>query len=960
MTDEQSATGKRQMKIHGNRAYVRALCAAGSAISLTAALSGAASAQEAASIGEVVVTASRIQAAGFTAPTPTSVVGQAELTRRAAVSIQETLAELPSMRNNTSPQQGSSGINGANSGTGTSLADLHGLGTQRTLTLIDGRRAGGTSDLRQIPTVMVSRIDTVTGGASAAYGSDAVGGVINIILDTKFSGLKGNLQWQQTKYGDDKGPSGSLVWGGDIGSKAHLLIGGDYYATNGAHTSLTDIRQDKRPWFAANRALNLANPCPLNVAVSAACPTGGNGLPYFIDTDNMNFSTMAVGGVITAGPLKGITFDDGGVPRQFQYGQVIGNSMLGGNDGVNPTVWWSRPYERRYNLLGHLDYQLTDKVHAWVEYANTGSHNKVNFQHARDQANLTIQRDNAFLPASIRAEMVRLNLNTLTMGRINNDGGGFSHVYNNIFRYAGGLDGEFDALGKSWGWDGYFQYGKAHTYYITENSRNQSRWQFALDSVLNAQGVPVCRAAQAGNVNAAGCVPFNIFGPNASSQAARNYVFGNQSGNNDRAQYSAQLNIHGEPFRTWAGPVAMAAGVEYRKETINVTADPIAQISGWESGNIRALSGQYSVKEGYLELGVPLAKDMAFAKSLDLSVAGRYADYSSVGAVSTYKIGATWRPIDELLLRTSYSKDVRAPNVSELFVPSSVNNNGFTQFSGPRAGTTTIIQFVSAGNPNLRAEKGKTWAIGGTFSPRFTRLRFSADYYDIKMTDQIGAVGVQVVGDLCKAGRQDFCSLITFDSTQTVTSILNANVNNNAFRVRGLDLEATYTLPLNELPLGFDLPGTLTGRALATKTFEFATTTVGGYENKVGQIPSGVLAQEPPNMPHWLATYSLAYNVGRFTGQVSFKYLSAGFIESQSVTGTTTSRLNNKLPNQTITNLNLAYQLIDSGGRKLQLYGVVNNMFNRGPSFPVFPVTNWASNYDTLGTQFRAGIRFQY
>jgi outer membrane receptor protein involved in Fe transport len=301
---------------------------------------------------------------------------------------------------------------------------------------------------------------------------------------------------------------------------------------------------------------------------------------------------------------------------------------------------------------------------------------------------------------------------------------------------------------------------------------------------------------------------------------------------------------------------------------------------------------------------------------------------------------------------------VRAPNINELFSPGGSSRNNIVQFSGPRAGQSTLVDFITAGNPNLKPEVGKTWTIGASLRPKFTRFRFSADYYDIKLSDQIGTAGVQVIVDLCRQGRADLCRLITFDAQQNITAVLNANVNNNGFRVRGIDFEASYTQPLSEL--WSPLKGTLTGRALATRTLEFASVTIAGREDKVGQNANGVLAGEPPNMPTWLANYSLTYNVGRFSGGVSFRYISPGVLESTSVTGTNTTRLNNKIGSQTTTNFQASYILYDKEGRRLQLYGVINNAFNRGPPFPIYPVTQWPAFYDTLGMVMRAGVRFQY
>ena len=910
-----------------------------------------------AGLESVIVPASRIQSGGFTAPTPTTVLGGAEISRRAANSVQETLLDLPSIRPSMTPQSTSGQSTGANVSAGGSLVDLHGLGTARTLTLVNGHRTGASSDLRQFPTSLIQRIDVVTGGASAAYGSDGIAGAINIVLDSRLDGFKGNLQYGVTRYGDDRSVSGSLAWGGALTEKLHLLVGGEYFQTTGAHTIYGDIRQDKRPWFAANRGVQISNPCPYNAAVSANCPTGGNGLPNFVDTNDQNFATMNPGGIIVSGPLKGITFEDGGVPRQFQYGLVLGNNQIGG-EGTYPGTWWIRPRERHYSLLGRLEFKPNDRTSLWVEYANASNHDSLNFARARDQGSLVIRKDNAFLPASIRSQMTALGLATLQMGRLNNDRLGFSHIYNQTYRYSGGADG---ALGGGWKWDVYAQFGLNHNFNLTDTSRNTAKWLYALDSVVNAQGVPVCRATLQGDPLAAGCVPFNIFGPNAASDAARAYIFGVQTSNIDTKQSNAQLNVHGEPFSTWAGPVAVAAGLEYRKESSVTWADPIAQVGGWDSGNARATAGRFNVKEGYAEIAVPLAKRTRFARSLDLNGAIRYASYSSVQqGVTTWKIGGTWQPIEEVLVRSTYSKDVRAPSLGQLYAPPQTVRNNVVQFSGPRAGQSTLVDFVNASNPNLRPERGKTWTVGASVSPKFTRLRFSADYYDIHLIDQIAPVGVQAIVDLCRDGRADACGLISFDREGSIVEVLNSNANNASFRVRGLDLEATYTLPLEKLPLGLGLRGTLTGRALATRTYEFASITTAGREDKVGQNATGVIANEPPNMPTWLANYALDYRLGPFSAGISLRYISPGVLQSTSVTGTATSRLNNKLGSQTTTNFQATWRLVDREGRRLQLYGVINNAFNRGPPFPIFAATQWPNFYDTLGTVIRGGIRFQY
>ena len=949
------------MSIHTvrGRSAARLLCAAASAGAISAAMAGQALAQTA-DVGEVVVTASRIQSAGFTAPTPTTVLGTTELQRRAPVTIQETINEIPSFRPTTTSQNTSTTTSGTNGGAGGAQVDLRGLGNARTLLLINGRRTGGSQDLNQFPLILTQRVDVVTGGASAAYGSDAVSGVVNIVLDGKFTGLKGELQAGQTKYGDGKNWKGSLAFGsGFFGDRGHITIGGEYNYYGGVTTE-----EQGRPWIAANRGLQIANPCPINVPIAslpASCGGRNNGYPGFVYDDNQNFPTMAPGGLITAGPLKGIVFEDGGVTRNYQYGVIMGNSMIGGEKS-DPSIFFINAKLKRHAIFSHIDFKLTDAVNSWVELSSAKNHGMTLTSRPRDQGNLTILRGNPFIPAAIAAQMApggpngAAGLASLTMGRINNDGGQpQSDNFIDIYRFAGGFDGEFGALGKAWKWDAYYQYGKTHTFVKTVGSRNNNRWTQALDAIAGPNGTVVCRNP------AGGCVPFNIFGPNAASQAARDFVFGTQTSDSDRAQTAAAFNLNGEPLSTWAGPVALAMGAEYRKESLSSYGDPLAQANVWDSGNTKRLAGKFDVYEGYAEVAVPLAKDMALAKSLDLNAAVRRTHYSTGSGywVTTWKVGATYEPTSEILLRAAVSRDIRAPSINELYNPGTVANNNAINFQGPFAGQGVIAALTTTGNVNLTPERSKTYTLGASYRPKWTRLRFSADYYSINITDQIGTLGANAIVDRCaKAKDQAFCSLLSFDSVGTITKVLNQTVNSNSFKTRGLDLEASYVQPLSELPF-IKLPGTLTGRALATRSFEYALTdAVLGRTDRHGQNMSSFIGTT--NVPYWMANYSLSYNLNKFTGGIQFRYISAGALETTSITGTATERLNNKVGSQTVTNLSAQYQIINSEGRRLEIFGAINNVFNRGPSYPIWGLSNLGIYYDSIGMVYRGGIRFTY
>jgi outer membrane receptor protein involved in Fe transport len=914
------------MKITGR------LCAAASLLALSA---GAALAQDTADVGEVVVTASRIQSAGFTAPTPTTVLGTPELTRRAPASIIEALNDIPSFRPSSTPTSTSSSIGAPNAQAGSAQVDLRGLGSSRTLLLVNGHRTGGSIDVNQFPRLLVQRVDVVTGGASAAYGSDAVGGVVNIILDTRFNGLRGDTQYAETKYGDDKTWNAQLAFGTSLfGDRAHLIVGGEYSDGKGARAD------DKRPWIADMRGVTIPN------------ASRAFGLSPNINTVGFNFSTMNPGGLITAGPLKGITFDAGGVPRPFQYGTingvpaVFGNNMIGG-ERADPSVLYLKGAIERYSLFSRLDVNLTSKVRGWVELSNSQVTGKANTFFVRDQGNLTVQAANPFIPAAIRAEMTRLGLATLTMGRVSTELGQPTSVNrNDVYRYAPGLEGE---LRGSWSWDAYVQYGLAKYHGETSNSRIEANWRQAIDVVAGPNGVPQCRNP------ANGCVPVNLFGPGSISPAAAAWVTGTQYIDTDRSQTAAAFNLHGEPFKTWAGPVPVAFGAEYRKEKIDTTADAMSYARAFNSGNTQPLKGSYDVKEAYAEVGVPLAKDLAFAKSFDVNGAVRLTDYSTSGRVTTWKVGATWEPRSDLLLRITRSRDIRAPSLNELYTAGASSLQTATNFRGPNAGVSFSVPVIASGNPDLKPERANTFTTGVTFRPRFARLRFSADYYSIKILDQIGSPALTSI-DLCKIGEQAFCALINFDAAGTIVSIRNPFFNNNRFTVRGIDLELTYTQPMNEIWSA--LPGTLSGRAFATKTLEYSTETPLLKIDRSGQNVSAVSGSSM--IPRWIANYQLTYDVGRFTGTVQLRYTSPGVIERTSITGTPTERLNNKMSSQTLTNLSAQYRVLARDGRRLELYGAINNVFNKGPPAPVYSIANYTLFYDAIGTSFRGGLRFSY
>lgn len=881
---------------------------------------------------EIVVTGSRVERPGFSAPTPMVVLGEQDLDRRNATTVADVLNEIPSFR----PGQSTTTSNQNIEGRGQVFADLRGLGGIRTLVLTDSRRmvptnSRGQVDLNFIPTVLVKRMDVVTGGASAAWGSDAVAGVVNILLKHDLEGFEGDVTYGQSRYGDDETYRLGLAYGLALnGGRTHFLVGGEYSNNKG----VGDVYS--REWGREERG-TIANP-----------GFATNGLPATIYARNVRLATAVSGGIITAGPLRGTAFRPDGTPYAFNYGQVYGNNMIGGGDEDARDIFGENlplkvPVER-YNILTRFSHEFSDSLSGFVQAAYGWNRNSApGAPVGRDQGTLTISVDNAFLPEPIRAQMQTLGLTSFAFGRNSTDLG--SAIYSNENSTYGVTVGFEGKIGSRWKWDGYFQFGENDYRQVVANNRIEDRFRRALDARLIG-GQIVCNPALApypGDTEP--CIPLNLFGEGNFSAEARDYILGTMIYDQTTSQVNAAFNVNGDPFSTWAGPVSIAAGLEYREDSINAESDPLSRARRFRFGNPQPIRGAVEIFEAYGEVVVPLLKDHPFGRSLDLNGAIRQTHYSTSGWVTTWKVGATYEPFDDLRLRVTRSQDIRAPNATELFSSSSSSTLNIRDPLNGIAGQTHID---AVGNPLLQPERAATFTFGAVLQPRFLpRLRISLDYYDIDIQDTISSLQPQMIVDRCFSGATDLCEYVVRDPvTNRITSIINPLLNLNRFHTRGLDIEADY----NVRAFG----GTVSLRALATRVFEHTTVDSAGAVDRVGET-GGV------GVPKWTATGILGYNDARFSlfGQV--RYISPGTIENTTTETGTLSRNINTIPARAYTSFSASYALMSDGPRKLQVHASVDNLFDVDPPFPIGAI--FASNgvyYDPIGTTFKFGIRFAY
>jgi len=557
----------------------------------------------------IVVTGSRL-VTGFRAPTPVTTVGAAEIESRGASNLGEVLAQIPSFRPSNSPS--TAGV--TSRGGGQQITpDLRGIGDTRTLVLVNGRRhvpttASGSVDIKLIPTLLVSQVEVVTGGASAAYGSDAVAGVVNFILKDRIDGIEGTLQSGISELGDGGEIRASLATGLSFGGdRGRFVVGADYLKLFPIGTQLT------RDWGRREAGL-ITNP---NFAT--------NGLPNFIIAENVHSANTTPGGLIVSGPLRGLAFGPNGSTYQYEFGQVFGSSMIGGSgrfDNENLLSLLGVPVET-INGLASAEFDFSPDLQLFAELSAGWSQVGGASQESRDRGNLVIRRDNAFLPGSVRAAMTANDLQTITIGRVSYDTGKIElDRINKVLRGVIGLQGSF---GGDWSWDTYYQYGRNDfSLEMGPNNRRQDEYRLAVDAVVDpASGQIVCRSTLTNPSN--GCIPVNVFGN--GSLELNDYVHGSALFDLITEQHVASANVQGKPFSTWAGPVSIGVGAEYRRDTAVGTSDALAQrinpngsLGGWILGNQLPFTGKINVWEVYGETLIPLAE--AFVREVDL-VRGR-------------------------------------------------------------------------------------------------------------------------------------------------------------------------------------------------------------------------------------------------------------------------------------------------------------------------------------------------
>ena len=805
----------------------------------------------------IVVTGSRIASPTVESPAPLQIVDEQAVDDAGVTNIQELLLENPVFGTPALSRTNSAFLT---SGTGVATVDLRDLGSDRTLVLIDGRRVvaslpgSATVDLNVIPTQFIERIDILTGGASALYGSDAIAGVVNFVYKTNFEGVEANAQYGLTERGDDIRYQANVTAGANVADgRGNIMLHLGYSNEKGllsrqrANTRVDDLSDI---YFGGSYYSSDEFGTPY---FSSFPPQG-----RFI-TSNGTFTYSPSGNLQGCFTTNGPTCN---VP-----------AALGGGTGVGPNGFNRQDYRtlavpvERYLFAARGNYELTDSVDAYFEGTfnrttssriiepfplESGGANGVfpsgggyNIENYLPGTNTIVA--NPLVPGAILAAATDSNGDGLRdigfARRLAEFGPRSGSTTRDFYRFVVGARGDF--LDNRFTWDLSYNYGEVSENQVSSGQVNVVNFRDALavrsevgdENGNGIAGEAICINDEA---RANGCVPANIFGAGALSQAAVDYIAAQGTFQTGIRQSIVQGIVSGSLFDLPAGPLGIAIGGEYRKESSFSDNDALTN-AGLNAGNkLPDTSGSFDVAEAFAEVKIPILADTPFFELLEIGGAIRYADYSTIGGVTSYNGTVTWQPFTPLRLRGTYSKSVRAPNVGELF--SGLSQTFPTGLTDPcegigatgggalgdncRAdpgvaaniaanGTFTLnqadIQGISGfngGNPNLEEEESESYTAGAVFDARslgLGNLTLTADYYNISIDNVIASFPRQFSLDQCYGqGNQTFCDLITrrpgataVNSSGSIDLINALAVNAAILETEGVDVTLNYSMPLN-------------------------------------------------------------------------------------------------------------------------------------------------------------------
>lgn len=928
---------------------------------------------EGASEDRIVVTGSRIARRDFVSNSPVSTVGAEQFQLTGTVNTESLLNTLPQ----TVP-----GLDRTsnNPGNGTATVDLRGLGSQRTLVLVNGRRMvpttqGGTVDINNIPTALIERVEVVTGGASAVYGSDAVAGVVNFILKDDFQGVELNAGYEITEQND------AALFNTSVTIGANTPDGRGNVVMNIAYANREELFQGDRDF-----------------AFFAQFDDGAGGL----------FDGGSSG--VPEGRLSGpFDFDGDGVADGAGIFNPDGTLRLydGSTDAYNyaPVNYIQLPQERlQANAFGNYEINRHFEVYASAIFANNDVPQQLAatpiFEPRGGTRTFTLDGNPFIAPSAQQL------ISDASGNGVDTDGDGIddlavagafgvrrrllevgerrSEDQFNAYQLAVGARGE---LFSTWEYDVYFQEGRVQNSISQIGNVNVDRFFQALnlatdasgDVILDAQGNPTCADPTGG------CAPINIFGLGNISDEAADFISTRVVADLEYEVTNLVANITGDTsdfFMLPGGPIGLAFGGEYREEASDFRPSQdlaVGTIAGFNASP--PSGGSFDVYGLYGEAYVPILADVQFAEILAVELAYRTEDYSTAGRVESYKVAGEWAPVEDLRFRASFNTAVRAPSISELFSPqgegfpgsSDPCASGFTGDAGLRAiceatgvpaanvGSNQIdlpsgqVRQLSGGNPNLEAEEAETLTVGFVASPSFVpNLTFSVDYFEVEITDVISSFGggannvIQTcyTSPLGGAGSP-FCNAIQRGQDGLITQVSVTQQNVASLIVEGVDIFADYSFDLAAVPGEFKIAYN------ATITEENTLIPFDGGDPITCAGEFGADCGNP--IPEYKHRATLQWMDGPFSAQLLWRHI--GTVDDDEGLSFTPA----------VTEID-AFNYFDTSGSwqvtdSVRLTAGVDNLFDEKP--PILgdnqqQANTWPATYDVFGRTYWANIRAEF
>lgn len=788
---------------------------------------------------KITVTGSRLRRDSFSVATPLTMMDNEAIEDAGLGSLSEILIdELPQISESSSNSNSQSSV----TATGLSTVNLRNLGSSRTLTLIDGRRVVSNShssnsvSLSTVPSGMVKRVEVITGGASAAYGSDAIAGVVNIITQQDKEGFSFKVRGGESAEGGAKELTLDLNYG------TSFADGRGYVYMSSTYDREYGLTYNDRPRARIQESHSYDADRMCNVMLTEAEPKDGQCMRDITQADWRSLNDAIPGGVFHEGSSSiggfwydGQTLRDDWVEEKFGTDTDQFVMLKVPDEALNTAIKINFDLTEDITFYGQFQHSLNKSFNNKAPESEDESDKVITYDPATGEFGQVImgkiKRDNPYVPAEIAAaggSTIKWDRSFNEVGNIYTD-----NTRNTIRSWAGLQGSVFDG---EWDWDISVGYGRSTQEQIRGNEINTIKASYALDAEYAEDGVTIQCADEA--ARAAGCVPMNIFGVGSITTEAANYIRANPTIDTEVEQLTFVGYMAGDLFEMPAGPVASAFGFEFRRDSQKIETGGGGVEGGITFNYVPQYSGEMDIAELFGEAAFPLLKDVVGAKNLVLEVSARVADYSAEGVdlVTSYRTGVVWEVTDGYAIRANFARAQRAPSLDNLLSPPAGDYDSYTDICKDTTATSTepghencrqeqtIASVILAegefdesdnnyspgvGNPDLFEETANTVTFGVTLAPSFVEgLRIAIDYYDITVEDALSTYSNEDIMEYCydsalpwdvKGGSNSFCNDITRDENGGIIEIIQRDYNVDEISTSGVDLAIEYVYEFDEL-----------------------------------------------------------------------------------------------------------------------------------------------------------------